>query len=364
MRANDVFAVVIEAEDERSVHLNAVVVQDAHAARVVGGLRRLFVRVGEVVVGERFEADEDAGASGQRHVADQAGIVGDVDGDGGAPDFVERAQRGAERVQVVAARAEIVVDEHRVGLAIFLKLGSDLVRMAHAVGHAQAVGGEIAEAAAVVASAGGDEAGRREKAAARKNRAPRRRIVAVVVFILGDVARLQVSGFHVAKNARPELHAVAQRERIGVRRAFVGARQHVQSAEDHLRAASAVPVGKFVGPACKGQMHRDADHLRQGLEWRTAIEQVLVPVFDAPMRGRRGGKAGQRERRREHVLAEAGIGVLGIERIDQEGVAPLDESARLVRIERGRGRHFAGNPALRDGAKERLVGVDHAMYFI
>ncbi len=193
--------------------------QDAYAARVVGSLRRFLMRVGEVVVGKRFEADEHAGASGQRHVADQAGIVGDVDGDRGAPDLVERAQRGAERVQVVAARSEIVVDEDGVRLAIFLKLGSDLVRMAHAVGHAQAVGGEIAEAAAVVASAGGDQAGGGEETAAGENRAPGRRIVTVVVFILGDVAGLQVVGFDVVRGsaARAARHRPARARPRGAR---------------------------------------------------------------------------------------------------------------------------------------------------
>ena len=36
------------------------------------------------------------------------------------------------------------------------------------------------------------------------------------------------------------------------------------------------------------------------------------------------------------MLAKAGVGVLGIERIDQQRVAPLDESARLGGIENGR----------------------------
>src|ERR1700726_963619 len=57
------FAVVIESQNERSVDLDTIVVQDAPPPRVVAGLRRLFVRVGKIVVGERFEADEDAGAS-------------------------------------------------------------------------------------------------------------------------------------------------------------------------------------------------------------------------------------------------------------------------------------------------------------
>src|SRR5207302_9501162 len=81
------FAVVIEAVDERSVHLNAVVMQDAHAPRIVGGLRRLFMSGGEIVVGKRFKADEYAGASRERHIADEAGIVGDVNCHGRTPYF-------------------------------------------------------------------------------------------------------------------------------------------------------------------------------------------------------------------------------------------------------------------------------------
>jgi hypothetical protein len=79
--------------------------------------------------------------------------------------LIQWAQRGAERVQIIGARAEIVVDEDSVRLVVFQKLGGDLFGALHAVGHAQAVGGEIAEAAAVVASAGGDQAGGGEEAA-------------------------------------------------------------------------------------------------------------------------------------------------------------------------------------------------------
>jgi hypothetical protein len=81
--------------------------------------------------------------------------------------------------------------------------------MPHAIRHAQAVGGEIAEAAAVVTSASGDQAGGGEKTAARKNRTPRRRIVAVIVLVLGNVARPQAVGFDVAQDAGPELHTIA-----------------------------------------------------------------------------------------------------------------------------------------------------------
>ena len=41
-----VFAVVIESEDERPIHLDSVIVQHAHPASVVVSLRRLLVRVG------------------------------------------------------------------------------------------------------------------------------------------------------------------------------------------------------------------------------------------------------------------------------------------------------------------------------
>src|SRR5580765_8261912 len=95
------------------------------------------------------------------------------------------------------------------------------------------------------------------------------------------------------------------------------------------------------------------------MEWRPSIEQVLVPIFDAPACGCRCCEAGQRERRGEYVLAKAGIRVLRIEGIDQQCIASLDESSRLGGIETRRGRHLTGNPALWDGAVEGLVRVDH-----
>jgi hypothetical protein len=61
------------------------------------------------------------------------------------------------------------------------------------------------------------------------------------------------------------------------------------------------------------------------------------------------------------MLAEAGVGILGIEGIDQERVAPFNESARRGMIENGRRSHLAGDPAFRDRAKERFVGCDHEM---
>ena len=125
----------------------------------------------------------------------------------------------------------------------------------------------------------------------------------------------------------PELHAVAERERVGVRRAFVRARKNVQPSENHLRAPSAIPVRQFIGPPRESQMHGDADDLRHRPKWRSSIEKILVPVVNAPMFRRGGGETGQGERWREHVLAEAGIRILGIEGVDQERVVRLDRSA-------------------------------------
>ena len=63
----NVFPVVIESQHERTIHLDAVIVQHAHAARIVGGLRSFLPGVGQILIGERLEPHEYAGASGQRH---------------------------------------------------------------------------------------------------------------------------------------------------------------------------------------------------------------------------------------------------------------------------------------------------------
>ncbi len=100
--------VVVEAEHEAAVDLDAVVVQERDAPRVVVGCRRVLARVGEVVVGERLEPDEHARAAGQRHLADQRRVVGHVDRDGGAPDLPQRPERLAERAQVVGPEPRLL----------------------------------------------------------------------------------------------------------------------------------------------------------------------------------------------------------------------------------------------------------------
>jgi hypothetical protein len=147
-------------------------------------------------------------------------------------------QRAAEGAKVVGARAQVVVDEDGVGLAALRELGDDLRRVAHLIRQVEPVGREVAEAAAVVAAARRDQARGREEAVARQQRAARRRVVAIGPArapVLAAVERLQPAGLDVGEELRPDLHAVADHERVAVRPALVGTRQHVQPAEHDLR---------------------------------------------------------------------------------------------------------------------------------
>src|SRR5256885_2511125 len=49
-------------------------------------------------------------------------------------------------------------------------------------------------------------------------------------------------------------------------------------------------------------MHGDANDLREWFNRRRALQEVFVPISDAPMGGSRGGDARQRQRRRQHML--------------------------------------------------------------
>src|SRR6185295_19496861 len=102
--------------------------------------------------------------------------------------------------------------------------------------------------------------------------------------------------------------------------AFVGAGEDVQTAEDDSRAAPSVPGGELENSGGEGEVDADADDLRHRPPRRRTLEQVFVPVLDLPTRRRRAGDAGERERGREHVLAEAGVRILRIKRVDQQRV--------------------------------------------
>lgn len=361
--SEDVFVVVVEAEDEGAVHLNAVVVKQAYAAGVVGGFGSFFAGFGEILVGERFQADEDAGASGESHGANQRRIVGDVNGDGGAPDFLERTQREAKFAEISAIGAEIVVHEDGVGLAVGGEFFGDLLGFAHAVGHAKAFGREIAKAAAIVASAGGDDACGGEETGAREDGTARGGVQAIVAVVGGEVAGLQEAGFDIGENARPELNPVAEGERVGVRSAFIRARENVQAAEDDFCAAGAIPAGEFKGAFGEGEMDADAGDFGHGRKGRATVEKIFVPVADLPVRGSGGGEAGESESGSEDVLAEAGVGVFGIEGIDEQGVARSDRRSGRSVVEERRVSHFGRGPAVFQGPANERTWCSHAKYF-
>ena len=201
----DVAPIVVEAQHEAAVDLDAVVVQDRHPPRVVLRARGLLVRLDEVLARQRLEPDEDPRAARQRHLADQRRVVGHVDRHGGAPDHVQRPQGPAELPQVLRPGAEVVVDEDAVGLPVAAELGDDLLDVPDLVGHRQPVGRQVAEAATVVAAPRGDQAGRRQEAPTRQQVAARRRVVAVGTPVTPPVDRPERPRLDVAEDLRPEL---------------------------------------------------------------------------------------------------------------------------------------------------------------
>ena len=174
---------------------------------------------------------------------------------------------------------------------------------------------------------------------ARGQVSPRRRLLAIGAMIIAAVHQLQPARLNVVQYASPKLHSFANGQGIGVRHRFLGAGSDVQPAQNHLCPALAIPVGQGVGPPGEGQVDGNSDHLGKGLPGRRALQQVLVPVGDFPV-GRRGsGNAAQGQTRRQYVLAEAGVRILGIEGIYQQGIARLDRSRPDARLQRGRNSH-------------------------
>src|SRR5436190_15899218 len=58
------------------------------------------------------------------------------------------------------------------------------------------------------------------------------------------------------------------------------------------------------------------------------------------------------------------MGILGVERIDQKGVARLNRSRVRARIQLRRMEHFERNPPGAHRTNERLSSIDHASYSI
>ncbi len=74
-------------------------------------------------------------------------------------------------------------------------------------------------------------------------------------------------------------------------------------------------------------------------------------------------EAGQRQRRRQYVLAKACVRVLGVERVDQQSVMLLYRRSRGICQLRRRG-HLLRNPALLCGPLERFFRRNHDKYFM
>src|SRR5262245_3759410 len=71
--AEHIGAIMVEAQDKAAVDLDAVLVKYFHAARVLIGAWTFFLCRHDVLVLQRFESDENAGAPRERHLANQAG---------------------------------------------------------------------------------------------------------------------------------------------------------------------------------------------------------------------------------------------------------------------------------------------------
>ena len=83
-------------------------------------------------------------------------------------------------------------------------------------------------------------------------------------------------------------------------------------------------------------MDGDADDPREGVARGRTLQEVLVPVGDLPVRRRRPGDAGQGERGGQDVLAETGVGVLGVERIEQQSELGSVRTGSEIGVETGR----------------------------
>src|ERR1700730_659403 len=110
----DVRPIMIEAEHEASVYLNAITMKYGNAACVVLGDRCPLSRIGEVAAIQRFEPYEHTRATAERHLSYQGWIVGYIDRDCRAPDDLQRTQGTAKSAQIGRAGSKIVINEHHV----------------------------------------------------------------------------------------------------------------------------------------------------------------------------------------------------------------------------------------------------------
>jgi len=85
---------------------------------------------------------------------------------------------------------------------------------------------------------------------------------------------------------------------------------------------------------------------------------AAAAVRHRPIRRRRAGDARQREARRQHVLAEAGVDVLGVEGIDQQRVARPRALGCGLWVERRRDAHRPRNDSLSSRSEHGTSSCD------
>jgi len=217
----------------------------------------------------------------------------------------------------------------------------------------------MTESAAIVTPARSDQAGGGEKTRARKDFTERGWIFPTIGFVGRRVARLQPPVFNIGDDSRPQLNSVSQRQCVGMWRAFIRTRENMESAQDNLAAAAAVPVGKLKGALREGEVDGDSDHFGHRIIRRPPVENIFIPVLNSPGFRSGGGETGQRQRGCQYVFAETRVGIFGIEGIDEKRVTRLDGPGTRRRIKVRRMEHFMRNPTLAHGAREGLTGVDH-----
>ena len=118
---------------------------------------------------------------------------------------------------------------------------------------------------------------------------PRARFVGKIIGIASAVTWLETSVLDVSENPGPEFDAVADCNGIGVWGGFVRAADCVLAPKDHLGSASTVPLCQLISPIGEGKMHGNSNYLRKGLGRRGALEEILIPVSDVPVRWSGGG---------------------------------------------------------------------------
>jgi len=118
----------------------------------------------------------------------------------------------------------------------------------------------------------------------------------------------------------------------------------VQAAQYDLASAAAIPLRQLECPPRERQMHGDPNDLGHGRKGWPAVQQVFIPIANLPVFGCGCCEASESQGRGEHVLAETGVWILRIKRIDQQRIARPHHAGRNCSIEKWRPSHFGRAP--------------------